>query len=507
LSTDLPNTPLARTGLTTIDNAARAPRAVVGIKLIRDPTLAVDVNRIRLWDRGRNQPVPFHDLEQAYDVDSYVSQGIDKYVELISKHGWYLECASAEPVDYLIQRFQYMSIMTGKPFSILVDELVRDVLLYGNAFWVKKRQKAPDGVAGLPSAGAAPSALPVLGYFRVDPKRLRPQYDADGKQLLSWLVLPDFGYGSYGTGTGSYAASFAATTSPGSVLTFRRGDVLHFPMNPPAGRLWGRSPLITVLDDIRGYRQCEEYVIKLLYKHLNPLFHHMVPDVMGNGQGRQEDVDDAAATHPVVAPDGFIVTPPGHKIEVIGAESHALRGEGYMQLLRERIYAGLGVNPMVMGEADASSAGSADAMTVTMHNRAKFYQRQIGAMLTEHILYELLIEGGFDPTKPSDQVRWSWRDIEVEAQIARENHAAQLYLDNGISLSEFRKRLGEKPATDEELQDFYINRVQIPLVVAQGEARAGTLTPGSGPENQTSNRSRPANQHGRRNSPKIRPNS
>jgi hypothetical protein len=287
--------------------------------------------------------------------------------------------------------------------------------------------------------------------------------------------------------------------------------VIHFPFNVQAGQIWGTAPLTPVLEDVRVYRQCEEYVAKLLYKHLNPMLHHEIPDVTGTGMGRQEDVDAAQAAHSIIAPDGFLITPPGHKLQMIGAESRALRGEGYLRLLLARLYAGLGVNPAVMGEADTSSASSADAMTATMHNRAIFYQICLAELFTDLVLTELLMEGGFDPTSEIDKAEWLFHEIETETQIKRENHIMQLWTNNGLTEEEFRRALGRKPMTKEDYDTTYVRRVKIPAIQANAEIRALNFGGGApddkttGPDAQSRSRDRPSNQHGQRGGPKIRP--
>lgn len=482
--------PLVRTGFDRLDNweaPRRAPRTTNGLPLLNDPTQVNNPLRVMMLGTDHRRPVAFDEIDRAYDVDSYVRQGVDKYLELVTKQGWHLDSETREPVLYLKRRFTLMGIMTGKSFAILIDELLLDYIKYGNAFVIKKRGRLVEPIPGVPPKGAGGLKFPVLGYFRADPKRMKPIWSADNRKLLSWEYQPP----------------------NGKAISYPIGEVIHLPFNVQAGQVWGSPGLQPVLEDIRAYRQCEEYVLKLLYKHLNPLMHHEVPDVMGNHQGRQEDVDSAHAAHTTVAPDGFIITPPGHKIQMIGAESKSLRGEGYMQLMRERIYAGLVVNAVAMGEGDSTSAGSADAMTVVMHNRAKTIQRQFGARMTDKLLFELLLEGGFDPTDPLDFTQWRWHELETEALLARENHEIQKWLNGLTTRDEARRAIGLKPLEAGLEADTYVFLVKIPELEAQAEARAsfavagGSATSGGGA--QSKNRARPANQHGTRSAPKIRP--
>jgi hypothetical protein len=487
---------LPRTGFVKLDNAAgRRPRSVTGLPMLRNPTVEPPTARYNLTlDPHANRLYPpldppltlhgkFKQIDEAYLVDSYARQGIDKYIELCVKQGWRLECKSPEPIEYLEQRFEIMSIMLDLPFSILITHLVNDYIKYSNAFWIKRRGVLPVDVPGIPKQGVFGASAPVLGYFRVDPKRIFQVRSKDGKQIVGWEYKPENGKG----------------------FTIARRDLIHFAHNVQPGHFLGSPSLEPVLEDIRAYRQCEEYVIKLLYKHLTPLLHHEVPDLTGTGMGRQEDVDAASATHSLIAPDGLIVTPPGHKINYIGVESHSLRGEGYLKLIRERVYSGMGVNPIVMGEGETTTAGSADAMTIMMHNRAKHYQAQLAAQITQHVIFELLLEGGFDPTLRPDKVRWSFNEIEIEALLARENHEIQKFTNGITNEDECRRALGMEPMSDEEYERTHVFRVQIPLAKAQAEARNPFGAP-DGPSNQVANRARPANQHGTRPAPKVRPN-
>jgi hypothetical protein len=481
----LADAPPARTGILSIDAAVRRrpTRSVLGRPVIADPTdVYTGIDRTSYLNSEKRCPT-LREIDRAYDVDSYVRQGVDKYVELCLKHGYVFAGESEEPLEYVRQRTQLMSLMTGNCFDNLINGLVYDFIAYGNAFWIKKRQRPPDEIPGLPTTGAYPNAFPVLGYFRADPRRMQPVFARDGRTLAGWTL----------------------NQQSGKPIPFKLNQVIHFPYNRKPGELWGCSSLAPVLEDVRAYRRCEEYMIKLLHKHLNPLLHHKTPGADALGLGRQEDVDLAARNYQIIAPDGWIITPPGHEISMIGAESHALRGEGYMQLMRERLYAGLGVNQVVMGDAAGASAGSADIMTANMHNKAKLYQQQLGRMLTEYVVYELLIEGNYSPLLPADRVYWLWNEIETETQIKRENHAIQLWTNGVLTEDEVRRMIGKKPLKGKEKNQTHVYLVKIPAVMAQAEVQAARFGNSDGGDAQSRSRDNPSNQHGSRGAPKIKP--
>ena len=471
---------LPRTGFGKLDNRARAPRNHLGDRFLTDPTANVDVKRYGPFHRALNEDLPLDRIEAAYRADSFVRQGIHKYVELCTKHGWDLDCATAEPRDYLLRRFDLFYLATGKSFQKLVREGVADFIKFANCFWVKQRSELD--YPGFPRRGAGDQEQPVAGYFRADPRKMLPRWDESGRKLLGWDYYPK---------------------NRGKV-EFSRADVVHLCHSVPPGELFGSPDLLPVLDDVLEYRRCEEYVIKLLFKYLNPIIHHEVPDLSGIGGGRQEDVDIAYAAYTVKAPDGIIITPPGHKMNILGAESHALRGEGYMEMLRDRVWAGLGVNGMVMGQTDGVGIGTADAMTTTMHNRAKFYHQELADQLDHHVLFELLIEGGYDPLAKDDRVSWMWNSFETESEIKVQNHEIDKMLANGITHDEFRRNIGMKPLSPEDEKRLYVYMAKIPEIEAAADAKARAGVDG-GPAAAVRGKDRPSNQSGSRGAPKIRP--
>ncbi|HYT45654.1 MAG TPA: hypothetical protein VEP90_25235, partial [Methylomirabilota bacterium] len=311
---------LPRTGFFKLDEAPRkAPKTTLGGYVLKNPTYDVGMGRVEYFPRRTIESLKYETIDKAYDIDSYIRAGIDKYVELCVKQGWGMDAGSPEPIQYIYKRFQLIAIMCDKSFGAMLTELVSDFIKYGNAFWIKIRDIPPDGISWLPKKGVN-DLPPVLGYFRADPKKMKPVSSKSGKQLMAWQFVPEFG----------------------KPKIFNREDIVHFAFNIQVSTVWGLPSISPVIEDVRAYRQAEEYVIRLLYKHLNPLMHHEVPAISEGGYieggGRQEDVDAAYAAHTTTAPDGFIITAPGHKISMIGAESRSIRGEGYMKMLRERIY-------------------------------------------------------------------------------------------------------------------------------------------------------------------------
>lgn len=393
---------------------------------------------------GGGAPFDPKTIHSGYLLDCYIRQAVDKYVELLLKEGWTLE-GKAEPVEYLYQRFKLMGLMSdpAEPFELVIERIVRDFVKYGNSFITFRRssflKNVTDGaIHGLNGKD------PIGAYFCLPILQITPESDKDGN-IIGWIQK----------------------TSNGASKTFKNSDVLHFAYCKEPGEIWGLPFVLPVIEDIKALRQIEESVLKLIYKHLNPLIHQEIPDVTGTGEGRQEDIDDAADAITSMAVDGYIITPPGHKISVIGAESQAIRAEGYIKLFKQRVFSGLGVSALTMGEADGAAIGTADNLTMQMHNKARVFHYILSQYLTAFIINELLLEGGFNPyANPDDVVIWKWNDIETERRIKEQTHWLNAWAMNGISATDLRHKLGFDPESNVNWEDFYAHKVQIPQLLA-----------------------------------------
>jgi hypothetical protein len=123
-----------------------------------------------------------------------------------------------------------------------------------------------------------------------------------------------------------------------------------------------------------------------------------------------------------------------------------------------------------------------------------------------------------------------FKEIDMDNKIKEETHATQLYQNNGITHSEYRKRIGEKGMSDEEHQDTHFQRHVVGLAKAQGDVdikvakntprpvaggakkkggkkgksgrKTSTAKKATPTKKSTANKMRPENQHGKNNSPR-----
>lgn len=443
------------TGIARIDNAGSSSgtnKAVV--PLVVNPAPTTDATFSRLSKLLNGSTTSFLDIQNGYMVDSYIHTAVSRYAEKVVKEGFYLSGQATSTVKYIQTRFDMMTASTGEYWQTPLVQALRDYVKFGNAFLVKARHKKGANltgpkVKGIKKIQGLGTKGPIGGYYCMSPLYMSPGYDSD-RVLINWKL-----------------------SQPGASTPIFLGldDVIHITYDKQSGGLYGVSWISSVLDDVRALRSMEEMVIQLIFKNLNPLVHHEVPDSTGTGRGRQEDVAAAAAKHDVMAVNGYIITPPGHKINVIGVESKALRAEGYLQFLRERVYAGLGVNPVMMGESGTSGVGVAESFTAIMHDRVRYFQKEFADTLTYRVIWELLAEGGFLPTfTERDRVFWNYNEVDVDRRVREEAHALLKYHGNAITETELRMALSLGSIADTDRKNMYLNLVQIPQIKAKGSA-------------------------------------
>lgn len=423
---------------------------------LKNPLLSSEVHQQRQWMFPRTDDGDLHTIAKAHKAESLLAQATDKYTDLINKEGYSLRCTEIEPKEYVEARFYYISATTMNPIESTFKEGSRDLVQYGNCFLVKARVSRKTGpmriggrkVSSAKSLHGKDNFQPIGGYYRADPLTFYPVYNQDTGRLEKWQQKV-----------------------PGKEpKDFKLEQVIHFAYKPPAGKVMGVPLYAPVLDDLRMLRDVEEYIVKLLFKHLFPLLHHEVPDLSGTGLGTDEDVKQAVANYAGMAPDGMLITPPGHKIHVVEA-GQGIDASPYLKHLLQRVLMGLGLSEAIMGLGNAA-VGMSDMLTAQMHDRVKSFQQDMERLINLRIILELLIEGGFDPIrKKEDRVTLEFDEIEIEDVIRRENHMGNMFGLGGITEDEYRHSMRKNPMKSSERKGKQIYTDKLPVIIAQIEAQ------------------------------------
>lgn len=410
-------------------------------------------NRGLIWE---NPEWDLYETGRILDVESIFRQVCDKKENLFLKEGYEFVGNNSDRIHYIETRLQQMEFATGMPFPVLLSDTIFSLIQQSNAFWVKVRKtEASGGKVRVDQNGK--TLNPVAGYFILPAETVRFQRDEYGK-------IVKYRQDVYGKKS----------------KEFKPEDVIHFYFNKRKGFSIGTPQVVPVKDDMRALRRIEENVELLYYQHLFPLFHYQVgtPDQPSQTfPDGQTEVEVVQASVKQIPADGCWVTPERHKITVVGAQGKSLAVQEVIEYFKSRIYVGLGVSPIDLGEAGKASRSTAQTVSRNLIDNTKAYQKKFGAQFYSYVIQELLLESSFSDgslLEKDNQVFLKFAEIDFEARMAKENHYVDIFLKNAISHSELRKELGREPFTEEDWKDTNWAHVEREKIVLQAIDEPGT---------------------------------
>lgn len=398
---------------------------------------------------------PEYDLSSianAVDTDSFFRRAVEKYEELIWKGGYKFLGKNLNAVNYVRKRFEQIAQVSDFPTEELLRQISYQLIIYGNCFISKVRNPRASG--GKPFKRMDGKVLPpVAAYFVEDSVSMKVATAENGDVV----AYKQFVYGK------SY------------IPIWHPYNIIHMYYSRKAGLNFGTPLVLPVMDDIRALRKIEQNVELLIFQHTVPLYHYKV----GTPEKPAADLEIEAvqATVTKMPPNGAIVTPERHEIQVIGAEKNALNVVDYLEYFKNRVLAGLGMSSVGMGEGGGASKSSAIVLDAHMRNTTETFQKVISMFVSEFMIKELLQEGGYavDTIDEENKVYLMFPPIDKDAQWAKENHYAQMFTQHMITENEARIEFGRDPITKAERQNMYFELIAKPtaIIAASDEPYTG----------------------------------
>lgn len=434
-------------------------------------------------DRHRGQWFrPEYDLDEiqiAQDTDGYIYKAIQLKVNRFMLSGWEFVGLNDQTLKYIKNRIIEIEALSGQPFELLLSQTAQDLVRYSNCMWVKVRNS--DVSSGRTRTTPTGKELqPVAGYFILPFETLQFKLKTNGeiKKILQKM--------------------------PGTATTreFAPEDVIHFYTNKKPGFAMGTPELLPVVGDVALLRSIEESIEELIDSTLHPVFHWKVgndnlPERVGPDGVKETDV--VRKTIEYMPAGGMFVSDHRHEIAAVGSEGRALRIEGYLDYFKKRVFAGLGVSSVDMGEGDTANRATAQTLSKRAIQDIEALQLNVKIFIDNFVIKELLLEGGYglEAYEKENRVSISFGPVDKEQQSKLENQTIQLFLNKLITEPEARERLGEKPLSDSDRELTYFNLYEKPLA----ESKAGL---NKDPNKAASNeKARPSNQYGRKTSPNF----
>lgn len=420
-----------------------------------------------------------HEIKRAAAADSYIRNAVNRYSYMIFKAGFKYQSDNEKAMHYIKKRFKIMRYATGTPIETVFQEVADDLVKYSNAFLVKARTK--NTFPGIKMKGVYKND-PVGGYFRLDPTTIRIKRNKNGT-VLKYIQHID-----------------------GEEKQFSPVDVIHFYIDKEADHAFGTPRIAAALEDVKLLRKLEGIAVAMIYRFAIPLV-QMIVGLKDAGMGATDpEINDARKEIENMSLDGILVTSERAAFKVVGAEGNAIQAAPYLKYFEERVFTALSMSAAQMGRG--GSKQDADSMEALSHDIVKYIQRAIKINIENHMIGELLLEGGFNPiTEEKDNVEFIFHEISLETKIKLENHEMLKFQSDMISFEEMRRNLGKDEQVDEDR--LFTDLIKTKAAIKEIEAKERAANRGNGTVANTTNkdvktRSMPRNQHGQRLAPKIR---
>ena len=383
------------------------------------------------------------DIQNGYNTDSYIRQGVDKYVDQIFKEGYSFYGTDTNVVEYLKLRLSYIAEASNTPTNQLLMDIAEDIVKYGNCMVVKARNNDPNALPQGTTVTGLYGKDPVVGYFCANPVSMKCKRDDYGT-IISWQQETDRGK-----------------------QEFNPEDVVHFYYKREKGNAYGTSFLIPVLDDVRALRQAEENVLKMMYRNIYPFYHVAVGTEEQTGTTRE--VEELKAAIDGMDVEGGLVTTERVKITPIASDK-VIDAEPYLKYMESRVFSGMGIPEIMFGRGNTANRSTGDNMTSEMADRIRAMCRVIEMFFNSFIIKELLMEGGYDPVlNPDQSVEFRFNDNDVDVMIKKQVHAIYKYEHNAITEDEMRDELGMDPIPDGDREKLFVELITRETLRVQAE--------------------------------------
>lgn len=382
-------------------------------------------------------------LQDAYNKDSYIRQGVDKYVDQIFKEGYQFYGTDTNAVDYLKQRLAFIAEATQTPTSQFLMDIAEDVVKYANCMVVKARSNDPNCFPQGVNLQGLYGKDPVAGYFCANATVTKCKRD------------------DYGTVT-----EWQQETDKGK-QTFPPEDVVHFYYKREKGNAYGTSFLVPVIPDVKALRRGEENVLKMMYRNIYPFYHVKVGTEEATGTSKE--VDDLQENIADMDVEAMLVTTERVEIKPIASDK-VIDASPYLRYMESRVFSGLGIPEIMFGRGNTANRSTGDNMTSEMADRIRAIQRIIETFFNEFIIKELLMEGGYDPIlNPDQKVEFKFNDNDVDVEIKKQVHAIYKYEHSAITEDEMREEIGMDPIPDADREKMFVELVTRETLRVQAE--------------------------------------
>lgn len=404
----------------------------------------------------------FPTIANAVQLDGILRRVVNLFVEQIMKNGFETVSKNEKVQNHVAKRIKEIELLTGLTLYELVEQVSRQLVTYANAYIIKVRSRDKSRY-GRKYRMYGKDMYPIVGLFVAEATTMEIGLNPQGNVVQYKQVVR------------------------GQEYYYDERDVIHLSFNKIPGTLTGCSSLLSILDDVRALRKLEEEIEILGFQYSIPLYLYKVGNKdIPPAPGEVEEVSSTINSMPAY---GMLVVPGHHTIEVPSNNNTPVDIISFVNHFKKRVYAGLGVSPVAMGEVETSNRNTSEVLDASMQTVTKSYQQTIKRRLEMGFLNELLLDGRYNTV--IDDIEFNFPEIDLEQQIKYETNILAKWQNNVISLEEARNEMDYDRKLDEKRN--FLNLVEIPKIKAKGTVDAEIAKQKAS----VSNKVAPANQTGK----------
>ncbi len=377
-----------------------------------------------------------YEYGRIIDTESFVARAFNKKRSLMFKYGYELQSEDLKNAEYIHKRISEISYVSNMPFDLFLRETATNLITFHNAYVLKIRKK--ESSSGRVIRDGDTDIEPIAAYFNLPPETIQTKVNDAG-----------------------VVVKYRQYVSPSKYREYSPDDIIHISYNKRTGFVMGTPPLEPVKDDILALRRIEESIETLIYKSLFPIIHVKVGTEKSPARRFPDgttEVDKATKYLRQIEEAGGLVTNERVEIKAIGAESIALRVEGYLQHFKSRVFIGLGMSAIDFGEGDSTGRATGEVLSESLKESVMDYQATLGEYISFMLFKPLLVESGRYKAEyliPENEMVWfKFGNLDVTGLMKIESHELNKMTQGAQDINETRKRFGLKQKSDEELKSM-----------------------------------------------------
>lgn len=395
-----------------------------------------------------------------YDTEAYLKQAINRKLALMFRNGYEIGTdldqdveQGKNNVDYIYKRLNTLEYVTSEPTNAFFKKMLFNLLLGSNCFLRKIRdEKTSSGVKHARNDNKNPVA-----FYQLIP---------------SHTILPYFEHGVI-----KHWRRFFDTGAPW--VDYKLDEILHLKWDIKPGHVYGTPRTVGVRDDIFALRRFEENIELLFVNHLFPLFHAKIGTDKAPcwyGPNGESEIDTIRYQIETMPKEGIFVSDARVTVDVIGAEGRSLQTKEFLAHIKSRVFTGLGVSGIDMGEGADATRATADNISQNLKDFVKADMESFGDILRINFFKEWFMEANYSVSiqKAVATTKLIFHEIDLDNLIKEQNHILNLYNGHLLTEPEARKRLKKPPMTkaDKKLTHYYEHVRDLVLVAAEAKSNA-----------------------------------